>query len=202
MHHITRSIAFFLLMTIAACGQPNPQDCEDCELMLQGMPTSLSWATTISTSEDPGEPLVVSGTIYKSDGKTPAPGVILYVYHTDQKGKYTPSKAQVNGRRHGHLRGWMKSDERGRYEFTTIRPGSYPNSNNPQHIHPIIQEPGSSYYWIDEYLFEDDPLLTDKEKAHQPKRGGSGILALKKNDKGIWIAKRDIILGLNVPGNN
>ena len=147
MKNISQIPALLLVLLYTTLPAQSQTDrCEDCELMLEGMPSSIPWSTRISGSEDPGEPLVISGTIYKSDGKTPAPGVILYVYQTDQKGKYTPSKGQVSGRRHGHLRGWMKSDERGRYQFTTIRPGSYPNGNNPQHIHPIVKEPDLNYY--------------------------------------------------------
>jgi protocatechuate 3,4-dioxygenase, beta subunit len=174
--------------------------CEDCELMLEGMPESLSWKTAIADANEPGEPMILSGVIFQQDGKTPASNVILYVYHTDARGKYSPATAQQNARRHGHLRGWMKTDENGRYEFKTIRPGSYPNSNNPQHIHPIIKEANVSLYWIDEYLFEDDPLLSAKERERQQKRGGSGVIQLTKNSEGVWIGKRDIILGLNVPG--
>lgn len=173
--------------------------CEDCDLMFAGMPGNISWKTNLAGPDEPGDPLIISGTIYQKDGKTPAPGVILYVYHTDNKGKYTPAKNQTHARRHGKLRGWVKSDEQGRYEFTTIRPASYPNSQNPQHIHPIIKEPGISRYWIDEYLFEDDPVLTGQEKSRQPGRGGPGIVKLTKNSEGTWIGKRNIILGLNVP---
>src|SRR5690606_2706219 len=149
--------------------------------------------------DEPGERMIISGTIYKKDGKTPAPDVILYVYQTDNTGRYTPTPKQVHAKRHGHLRGWVKTDAQGRYEFNTIRPASYPNSRNPQHIHPIIKESGLSLYWIDEFLFEDDPVLTEQEKARQAKRGGSGIIILSKNPEGVWIGKRDIILGMNVP---
>jgi protocatechuate 3,4-dioxygenase beta subunit len=41
--------------------------------------------------------------------------------------------------------------------------------------------------------------LTEKEKSNQEKRGGSGIISLKKNANGVWVGKRDIILGLNIP---
>lgn len=173
--------------------------CEACELMFEGMPATLSSQTTLAPAGEAGEPLTIRGTIYKKDGKTPAPGVILYVYQTDSKGLYSPSPNQKQALRHGHLRGWVKSNEAGSYEFKTIRPASYPNSKNPQHIHPIVYEPGKGYYWIDEYLFEDDPLLTASEKAHAENRGGKGIIALKKNSEGVWVGKRDIILGLNVP---
>ncbi|MBL7842228.1 MAG: intradiol ring-cleavage dioxygenase [Cyclobacteriaceae bacterium] len=174
--------------------------CEDCDLMFAGIPANLSWKTKIASEDEPGEPMIISGVIYKNDGKTPAPGVILYIYHTDDKGLYSPAPKQTQARRHGHLRGWMKTDEQGRYEFKTIRPASYPNSRNAQHIHPIIKEPGLSYYWIDDYLFEDDPLLSDGDKAMQREHGGPGIIKLVKTPEGVWKGKRDITLGLNIPG--
>ena len=173
--------------------------CEACNEMYEGMPPNLSWETTIASADEPGERMLIRGTIFKSDGKTPAPNVILYVYHTDNKGLYSLSPNQTNGRRHGHLRGWMKTDAQGRYQFKSIRPASYPNRKAPQHIHPLIKEEGLTLYWIDEYLLEDDPLLTAEEKAKEEKRGGSGILHLVK-ENGVWTGKRNITLGMNVPG--
>jgi protocatechuate 3,4-dioxygenase beta subunit len=206
MEKYTLPFLIMLMINTSACTQSNQKpdrvvgsDCEDCELMFEGMPKDISWQTTIVGADEPGEPMIIRGVIYKSDGKTPAPGVILYVYHTDNKGLYSPATNQTTAKRHGHLRGWVKTDEKGRYELKTIRPASYPNSRNPQHIHPIIKEPGATLYWIDEFLFADDPVLTESEKSHQQKRGGSGIISLTKNDKGIWIGKRDIILGMNIP---
>lgn len=206
MKKYTLPFLIMLMINTSACTQSNQKpdrvvgsDCEDCELMFEGMPKDISWQTTIAGADEPGERMIINGVIYKSDGKTPAPGVILYVYHTDNKGLYSPAPKQTTAKRHGHLRGWVKTDEQGRYELKTIRPASYPNSRNPQHIHPIIKEPDTSPYWIDEFLFENDPVITENEKSHQQKRGGSGIISLTKNDKGIWIGKRDILLGMNIP---
>ena len=173
--------------------------CEACDEMYEGMPKNLSWQTTIATADEPGERMIIRGTIFKQDGKTPAPGVILYVYHTDNKGLYSKSPNQTEALRHGHLRGWMKTDAQGRYEFRTIRPASYPNRKAPQHVHPLIKEEGLTRYWIDEYLFEDDPLLTDEEKSKQPLHGGSGVIRLTK-ENGLWVGKRNIVLGMNIPG--
>jgi len=39
--------------------------------------------------------LKISGTVYNSDGKTPAENVILYVYHTNRDSKYEPNKNPV-----------------------------------------------------------------------------------------------------------
>ena len=196
----------FAIMQVSGCSQSAQRtdrvvgsDCEGCDMMFDGIPQDLSWQTTIAGPDEPGEQMIISGTIYKKDGKTPAPDVILYVYHTDSKGLYSPAPKQTQAKRHGHLRGWVKTNAQGRYEFKTIRPASYPNSRNPQHIHPLIKEPGVTLYFIDEFLFEDDPVLTENEKSHQEKRGGSGIVSLKKNEKGVWVGKRDVTLGMNIP---
>jgi protocatechuate 3,4-dioxygenase beta subunit len=143
--------------------------------------------------------MIISGTIFKRDGKTPAPNVVLYVYQTNSKGLYSKASGQTQAVRHGHIRGWMKTDDQGRYEFRTIRPGAYPNSKIPQHIHPIIRESGLSFYWIDDFVFEDDPLLTASEISKLENRSGSGIIKLTKNSQGVWVGARDIILGKNIP---
>ncbi|MGE0770698.1 MAG: intradiol ring-cleavage dioxygenase [Cyclobacteriaceae bacterium] len=173
--------------------------CEDCDLIFAGMPENLDWQTQLASPAEPGEKLVVRGTVYHPDGKTPAVGVILYVYHTDHTGRYSPAPGQTHARRHGQLRGWMKTDSKGRYEFTTIRPAAYPNRKDPQHIHPLIKEEGKSVYWIDEFLFADDPLVTQGVRSNQQRRGGNGIVELTKLDDGSWLGRRDIILGKNIP---
>ena len=173
--------------------------CDGCEAIYEGLPQQLDWQTTLVPAA-PGEPMEVSGVIYQPDGKTPAPGVILYLYHTDAKGLYSPAPgATGSARRHGHLRGWIKTNAKGEYKFNTIKPASYPNSNIPAHIHPLVKEPDKNEYWIDEYVFDDDPLLTQQERSRRQHRGGSGVVRLTRSGGGVWLAHRDITLGLNVP---
>ena len=173
--------------------------CDGCELMFEGMPRALDWRTAIAGNGEAGEPLEMRGVIYRSDGKTPAAGVILYVYHTDAKGYYSPAPGQTQGRRHGHLRGWMKTDRMGRYEFRTLRPAPYPSRDIPAHIHPVVKEPGKNEYYLDEYVFADDPLLTPEKRGKLENRGGSGIVKVSRNKNGVWVGRRDIILGRNIP---
>jgi protocatechuate 3,4-dioxygenase beta subunit len=164
------------------------------------MPQQPSWQTAIASASEPGARMEINGTIYQVDGKTPAPNVILYAYHTDAKGYYTPSPNATNiARRHGHLRGWVKTNASGEYKFTTIRPAPYPERDIPAHIHPIVKEPGKNEYYIDEYVFDDDPLLTQEKRSRLENRGGSGIVHLTKSSDGVWTGKRNIILGLNIP---
>lgn len=174
--------------------------CDGCEIFYVDMPKQLSPIVQINPPGEPGEPLEMSGVIYHADQKTPAKDIILYVYHTNQKGYYEPSTDQnPESKRHGHLRGWMKTNADGAYKFKTIKPGVYPQRSPPAHIHPIIKEPGKSIYYIDEYVFKGEYKVDDAYKANEEKRGGSGIIELKKNSSGVWIGKRDLVLGLNIP---
>lgn len=157
-----------------------------------GGPANPSWRTVIPPAGEPGEPLIVSGVIYAPDGNTPVEGARLYVYHTDARGYYRyPSNSSENPR----LRGWMKADAQGRYEFRTVRPGSYPNSRNPQHIHATLGAPGYATNWIDEFHFLDDPLLPEREKAAVQRDGEfSAVLRVTRGADGIWRAVRHLRL--------
>lgn len=173
--------------------------CEGCEAIYESpIPfEKLSWIDTLPDFHEKGPKLEISGTIFQSDGKTPAKDVILYIYHTDQAGNYSTKGNETGwGKRHGYIRGWVKTNSKGQYKFYTLRPAAYPNRRDPQHIHPVIKEPGVNEYWIDEFLFADDPLLPKEEKIRKPK-GGNGVLTVT-SENGILKAKRDIILGLNV----
>lgn len=174
--------------------------CEDCELMYAGMPKDLRWETTLADVSEPGERLEISGTIFRSNGTMPARDVIVYVYHTDARGYYSPSADQTEGRGHGHLRGWMKTNEQGRYRFRTIRPAAYPTRREAAHIHAIVKEPDKNEYYIDDFLFDDDPLLLPSKRRRLENRGGSGVLTLRRDARGVWMGERNIVLGRNIPG--
>lgn len=193
-------VFILLFLSIGANAQLVGGSCEGCEAIFEFGSKKLSWIDTLPDFKEAGPKLEISGTIYQADGKTPAKDVILYIYHTDQKGVY-PIKGNETGwaKRHGYLRGWIKTNADGKYKFYTWRPASYPDTRTPQHIHPVIKEPNKNEYYIDEYLFADDPYLNEKEKTNQQKRGGSGIITLTKNRDGTWVGKRDIVLGLNIP---
>jgi protocatechuate 3,4-dioxygenase beta subunit len=174
--------------------------CEGCEAIYDGMPAQLNPETRIAAAGEPGEPMEASGRVYQPDGKTPAPGVILYAYHTDARGIYPPAPG-ANGvaRRHGRLRGWIKTNALGEYKFVTIKPASYPDSTIPSHVHLIVKEADKNEYYIDDFEFDDDRFLTERERGRRRKAGGTGVVRLTKNAGGVWLARRDITLGLNVP---
>lgn len=167
-------------------------DCEWCGAL--GAPANVSWKTIFADEKEPGEPMIISGTVYKSDGKTPAEGVLVYAYHTNAQGVYRTKESE---HRHGRLRGWMKTGADGRYEFRTIKPASYPNQRtDPAHIHMTVSGKDFPEYWIDSIWFEGDPFITDEIKRRQLSgRGGfNPIVRLEKDANGIWRGVRDIKL--------
>ncbi|WP_421826653.1 intradiol ring-cleavage dioxygenase [Larkinella sp.] len=176
--------------------------CEGCEAIYEN-PVPFDKLDSVvklpDAAWDGKKPLGINGTVYKADGKTPAPGVILYVYHTDETGHYS-RKGDEKGwaKRHGSIRGWIRTDAKGAYKFVTLRPAPYPGASDPAHIHIFLKEPGLNEYYIDEFLFSDDPLLTADKRQKLENRGGSGILVLK--DVGnMYKAERNIYLGKNIP---
>lgn len=174
--------------------------CDGCELMYVSMPTNINSVDSSVGWTEKGQKLLVTGKVFKLDGKTSVSNVIIYYWQTDNNGLFSPKQGMdEKAKRHGHIRGWVKTDENGKYSIYTIRPAPYPNENIPAHIHTSIKEPNiDNEYYIDEFVFDDDKLLTGEKRKALENRGGSGILrVLLKND--LQIAEHDIVLGLNIP---
>ncbi|WP_456458343.1 dioxygenase family protein [Reichenbachiella sp.] len=173
--------------------------CEGCEAVFEFGKKKLLAIDTLPDFEKTEPKLKLTGTVFEKDGKTPVENVILYIYQTDRNGIYA-SKGNEKGwaKRHGYIRGWIKTDKSGMYAFYTFRPVSYPSGTEPEHIHITVKELNKNEYYIDEFVFDDDPMLTQKERDELENRGGSGIVQPRLKD-GILTANRDIILGLNIP---
>ena len=86
----------------------------------------------VAPKGEPGQPLHVSGVVVGPDG-SPIGGASLYVYQTDHEGYYGVKPASDN--RNPRLKLFLRSDAQGRWAFDTVKPGSYPNSRVPPHIH-------------------------------------------------------------------
>ena len=128
---------------------------------LKVAPADAPSRVTIARAPEPGTPLTVSGRVIDPDGE-PVAGVSIYAYQTDAKGEYIPGRS--GGSDNPRLFGYLRSDGEGRYAFVTIRPGSYPNSRNPAHIHfEIVAPDGRTRSY--EIVFEGDPFISDQFKA-------------------------------------
>jgi protocatechuate 3,4-dioxygenase beta subunit len=171
--------------------------CEGCEAAWEREPSTLGSNIVLAGEEEPGECLLLQGTVLKPDG-TPAPDVVVYIHQTNAAGRYANGSAESEwSRRHGRLRGWLRTGPDGRFEVKTVKPGQYPDRPSPAHIHLTVLEQGKDPYWIDDVVFEGEPGVDAKFRAEAENRGGPGIVRLQRAPSGGWLAKRDIIL---IPG--
>ena len=188
-------LSFGLLLPVLCLSQVVGGPCEGCEAIYEYGQNELSWTDTLPDYSSGDDKMIVQGVVYAKNGK-PASEVIIYIYHTNKEGIY-PTRQDSRGweRRHGYLRGWVKTSADGRYAFYTQRPGAYPSRSEPEHIHVTVKEPGIKEYYLDSFHFKDDPLLTEKETFRN--YGGSGIVNPVKSGN-QWIVTRDLFLGKNI----
>lgn len=173
---------------------PTVPGCEGCEAAWEREPSTMAPNIQLAGSDEPGERLVLQGTVFQANGRTPAPNVVVYIHQTNAAGRYAggSDESEWSGR-HGRLRGWLKTGPDGRYEVRTIKPGQYPNRPDPAHIHLTVLEHGKDPYWIDDVVFDGAPGVEEYRREAE-KRGGPGIVRLQPAPNGGWLAKRDIVL--------
>jgi protocatechuate 3,4-dioxygenase beta subunit len=180
---------------------------ENSEFTYYGIPKTISSIDTSAGWKLNGQKILLTGIVYQIDGNTPAPDVLLYYYQTNTDGKYLHKAEERRsmppnelGQTHGYIRGWVKTDKKGKYYIYTVRPGTYPTNDEPAHVHITVKEPNDiKEYYIDDFVFDDDKILTSARRKKMENRCGSGVLRLvQKGD--LQIGERNIILGLNIPG--
>lgn len=145
----------------------------------------------IANKDEPGERLIVAGKVTGADDK-PLSGASVYVFHTDAKGVYTPGPENDN--RNSRLRGYMRTDAQGRYEYSTIKPAPYPGNGPPAHIHYVVTAP-SYQERIFEIVFDKDPKVTDRIRADATRAdSGFSVRPLERDQQGVWRCTQDIKL--------
>ena len=136
----------------------------------------------IAPAGEPGIPLIIHGRVFRSDGKTPAPGITAFAYHTDRTGLYDE---RSKGPHSWRLRGWARSDPNGRFTFDTIRPAPYPGRGTAAHVHLSIEGPGVSRRWTADVLFSDDELVSASDRAASLKDGVFGGVRSVRVNNGV-----------------
>lgn len=106
-----------------------------------------------------GQRLVVSGTVYRADCATPLAGASIEVWQTNAEGEYGPGQG-TGDERCCYLAAALRTDERGRYQFETVKPGHYKGEPQPPpaHIHFEVRHPDADGL-LTELLFAGDPEL-------------------------------------------
>src|SRR5687767_7729338 len=85
-----------------SCDDPDA----DINCCFINVPNDLTSTLTINGNDEQGEPLMISGTIYKKNGE-PFPDLVLYAYHPDHTGHYSKKGKETGVQKwHGKLHGW------------------------------------------------------------------------------------------------
>ncbi len=148
----------------------------------------------LAEANEPGERLILTGTVFSTDCRTPLPGTLIEVWQANTAGQYdTNTPGNFTEPSKFHLRGMLYTNERGQYEIKSIVPGRYPippglpglekyaGLTRPAHIHFRVME--SLHVPVTTQLyFKGDPFL-----ANDPWAGHKQSLAieLKQDGKGF-----------------
>jgi protocatechuate 3,4-dioxygenase beta subunit len=144
-------------------------------------------AVAMCPEDEPGEKLEFYGRVLDEHGN-PLPKASVIAYNTDATGLYVPRGStsrtpRINAVAVTNADGW--------YRFRTIRPGGYPNSDDPQHIHLHIDAAVHQHTYRTLW-FEDDPRLTPAKRRSLDRE--TVIVPLRKRDDGVWTTRFDVRL--------
>lgn len=144
-------------------------------------------AVAMCAEDEPGDKLEFYGRVLDEHGK-PLSKASVIAYNTDATGRYVPRGSESRTPR---IRGVAVTDAEGRYRFRTIRPGAYPDSDDPQHIHLHIDAAVYKHTYRTLW-FEDDPRLTPAKR--RALNAETVIVPLRKRDDGVWSTRLDVRL--------
>lgn len=148
--------------------------------------------TQLAESDEPGDRLILGGTVFSSDCRTPLPGTLIEIWQANHAGLYDTNKpGNFTEAAKFHLRGMLHTNEKGQYEIETIVPGRYPVPPNlpglgkyagltrPAHIHLRIME-ALHVPLTTQVYFKGDPFIAnDPWAGHKP----SLAISLKQEGK-------------------
>ncbi|NRR93030.1 hypothetical protein HSX10_15750 [Winogradskyella undariae] len=152
----------------------------------------LTSTDTIPDFRSKKNKLKLTGTIYLSDGVTPAKDVILFIEQPNENGDFDLRKTGDD--RYVFHRSWVKTDANGKYTLYTFIPGGDRRYNQLQQIFPLIKTPSKPVYAVESLLFEEDPLLTKRCVKRMMKKGDVNRILKLKSEDGILVAEHNITL--------
>ena len=177
MKPITTLLSFLFVMSI---------------ISLNAQEQNLTHTDTIPDYDTKADKLKISGTIYLSDGMTPASDVILYIEQADENGDF--DMRGERGDKYVYHSGTIKTDANGQYTFYTFVPGNDRRYNQLSQLYPAVKEPSKPAYFLPTLLFDTDPMLTKKCRKRMAKKDDlTRILKPKKVDN-LLVVEKDFVL--------
>ncbi len=129
-----------------------------------------------------GVPIILTGKIFKDDGKTPIHDALVEIWHCDENERYDNTSDQYN------YRGGQKTKQDGSYAFKSILPVPYmavPNNEatwRPAHIHMRVSVPDQQDL-ITQIYFKGGKYVDTDRWASAP-QAVNRILRMQKNNSG------------------
>ena len=115
--------------------------------------------------EPQGERIIVTGRVLEEDGR-PVRDALVEIWQTNAGGRYRHERDQHPAPLDPNFTGAGRTltDDDGRYEFVTIKPGAYPWRNHPNawrpaHIHFSLFGRAFSSRLVTQMYFPGDPLF-------------------------------------------
>lgn len=199
----------------AAVGLPALAAAKECLLTEQEILGPMynygapSFQVKLADDDEPGQKLMLRGTVYSADCRTPLPGTLIEIWQADDKGAYDKKRPGdfLEPPPPFHLRGMLKADAGGRYEIQTIVPGAYPippgipglekygGLTRARHIHIKVLPFLNVALTTQLYFKGDEHLPSDPWGGHKP----SLALDLKQDGK-FMIGAFDFVLGTGLKG--
>ena len=121
--------------------------------------------TTQHAGEPLGERIIVKGRVLDEGGR-PVPNSLIEIWQCNAAGRYVHVVDQHPAPLDPNFTGAGRcvTDDRGNYQFTTIKPGAYPWRNHPNawrpaHIHLSLFGPSFLTRLVTQMYFPGDPLF-------------------------------------------
>jgi protocatechuate 3,4-dioxygenase, beta subunit len=173
-----------LLVLLVGCGPPSPPRASEAQESAAGTIT-----VALCGPDEPGKKLVFSGRVLDYQGRPLAKAAVV-AHQADERGLYTPKGATSRVPR---LRGVAVTDERGRFRFSTVWPGAYPEGSQPAHIHVGVMAHEHRVRFVT-FWFEGDALLTEQRRKDSVKDPEVRIVKPSRERDGVWQFEHDIRL--------
>jgi protocatechuate 3,4-dioxygenase beta subunit len=167
-----------LVLTLAGADDPAPK-----------APNAATTTVALCGADEPGRKLVFQGRVLDHTGQPLAKAAVM-AYNADQNGLYAPAGST---RRVPRIRGVAVTDDAGRFRFSTVWPGAYPNRSQPAHIHVGVLAAEHKLRYVTVW-FEGDPLLTDAVRKDSARDPEVRIVKPERNRDGVWRFETDIRL--------
>ncbi len=158
--------------------------------------------TRLAGPGEPGDRLILSGTVYSSDCRTPLRGALIEVWQANRAGLYDTNKpGNFTEATTFHLRGMLLTNENGKYEIDTVLPGRYPippglpglekyaGLTRPAHIHFRIMD-GLHVPLTTQLYFKGDPSIAGDPWASRKPSLAIDLKQEGKHRRGVF----DIVL--------